>query len=744
MKRERLYTSGLAVPMLLMLAALSVALSLYEAEWGPGLAMLPWLVLASVALAVVLVRSVLATWVLHLVSLVVGFMLTVFLAGHYMVPGSGLNEAAQFVLARMGRWLLAAQQGLPTDDPLPFSFLLGLCLWMAFHYSTWLIYRSGRVWWAVVGPAIALLVNTYYAPRLNAGYVVVYAFCALLLIVRVSLQGLTYDWRQAHIPHDRTMSEEFLLDAAYIVVAVLIVSWVLPPLTLEQKAANLWVRFERPWRTFQQRWAELFPTTASDHSSPQMTVYGDSLAMGGPVQLAPEPLFLVQMSEPLRLQAMIYDLYDGRQWWSSASTIALVEPNGFPTMQAFQERRIIQQTVQVLRETRSLLAAPSPVWFSVSVKSEHLAFPVENGLLALDIYGAIARRTLVAGESYQAISAVSSAAKDVLRQAGNDYPSWLPRVYLDLPPSVPSRVAALAQDITQGLESPYDQAEALETYLRRLHYNQNVAAPPAGRDAADYFLFDSREGYCNYFASAMVLMARSLGIPARVAAGYAPGEYNSETGAYTILGSDAHSWPQLYFPGYGWIDFEPTPSQAVIHRPETLLPDEESTAPDTTAQPRNLDDMMDENMDLLGGNSGNAGLPLPSNSRLPMALVVVIGIIVVSAASFLLVWVLPRRSWTTAERLYANLIALARLLGVSPWFHETPAEHGVRLARALPEVGEEVNAIVQAFYQARYRQVRNCDDLEAGTALREAWSKVLRASGKALPRRLAYPSRPVT
>jgi transglutaminase-like putative cysteine protease len=441
---------------------------------------------------------------------------------------------------------------------------------------------------------------------------------------------------------------------------------------------------------------------------------------------------------------MVYDLYDGRQWWSSASTIALMEPNEFPTAPAFQERRIVQQTITVLQETRSLLAAPSPLWFSVPVKSEHLSFPIEGDLWGLDIYGATSRRVLAAGELYQSVSTVSGATKEMLRQAGDDYPSWLPRVYLEVPANVPGRVAALAHEIAQNMGSPYDQAEALETYLRGLTYNQNVEAPPPGRDAADYFLFDSREGYCNYFASSMVLMARSLGIPARVAAGYAPGEYDAQADVYTILGTSAHSWPQLYFPGYGWVDFEPTPSQPVVGRLEAIPTSGRSDEPSTGPQLRDSDDGMDPSMELLGGDSSASGLSVADGSRFPAGIAVVLGVAAVASISLLLLWALPRRSWTATERLYANLVALARVLGVRPRLHETPSEYGERLARALPEARPEVESIVQAFYRVRYHQGWGAEDQELRTVLQRAWATVIGATGRALARRLAYPSRPVT
>jgi hypothetical protein len=125
-------------------------------------------------------------------------------------------------------------------------------------------------------------------------------------------------------------------------------------------------------------------------------------------------------------------------------------------------------------------------------------------------------------------------------------------------------VTELARTVTAGAATPYDQAVALERYLRRYPYDLAVAPAPPQQDAVDYFLFDAKTGYCDYYASAMVVLARSLGIPARLATGYATGEYDAEARAFVVHGDDAHSWPELYFPGAGWVPFEPTGSRAAL------------------------------------------------------------------------------------------------------------------------------------------------------------------------------------
>jgi hypothetical protein len=141
-----------------------------------------------------------------------------------------------------------------------------------------------------------------------------------------------------------------------------------------------------------------------------------------------------------------------------------------------------------------------------------------------------------------------------------DYPPGLALMYLQLPSGrVDRRIDELASTITAGSESNYLRAKAIETYLKtKFGYTLEL---PGNRvpDPLAYFLFERKKGHCEYFASSMTVMLRTLGIPARVVNGFRGGEYNDLTGNYIIRQKDAHSWVEAYFPEYGWVSFDPTP-----------------------------------------------------------------------------------------------------------------------------------------------------------------------------------------
>jgi transglutaminase-like putative cysteine protease len=161
---------------------------------------------------------------------------------------------------------------------------------------------------------------------------------------------------------------------------------------------------------------------------------------------------------------------------------------------------------------------------------------------------------------YEGSSFLPSATTAKLRAAPKNYPPEITANYLQLPPSLDPRIPALAQEITRNATTPFDKAIRIENYLRsRFAYTLNLTGKP-GDDPLAHFLFESKAGHCEYFASSMTIMLRTLDIPSREVNGFLPGEYNDLGGDYIVRASDAHSWVEVFFPGLGWQVFDPTPA----------------------------------------------------------------------------------------------------------------------------------------------------------------------------------------
>jgi protein-glutamine gamma-glutamyltransferase len=165
---------------------------------------------------------------------------------------------------------------------------------------------------------------------------------------------------------------------------------------------------------------------------------------------------------------------------------------------------------------------------------------------------------------YDAFSELPEVDSDALRLASNVAPEGS-EAYLKLPPLDP-RIPQLAEEITASSASNYEKAAAIEQYLRT-HFGYTLQLGRAHpQDPLANFLFERKQGHCEYFASSMAVMLRTLGIPSRIVNGFRGGEFNDLTGQYVVRASNAHSWVEAFFPGFGWTSFDPTPAANLTTR----------------------------------------------------------------------------------------------------------------------------------------------------------------------------------
>lgn len=256
-------------------------------------------------------------------------------------------------------------------------------------------------------------------------------------------------------------------------------------------------------------------------------------------------------------------IYDGHGW-SNSPDITRQELNANQRWDGASDwgRKPVVQSVIMEQSSSTLYAAPEAVEVSIDAR--------------LDVRGIDDQVTWsVRDPSYTVVSLVPAVDEAMLRQLpwwGEDNP--LPEgieTHLTLPESITERTRDLAQQIVADQQTTYDKALAIEQYLRQYTYDLEVAEPPTDVvDVTDYFLFDLQRGYCDYYATAFVVLARLSGLPTRFATGFAVGQWNPEEGVWVISEGDAHSWPEVYFPQVGWIAFEPTAARSTLVR--TALP----------------------------------------------------------------------------------------------------------------------------------------------------------------------------
>ena len=197
-----------------------------------------------------------------------------------------------------------------------------------------------------------------------------------------------------------------------------------------------------------------------------------------------------------------------------------------------------------------------------------LAEPIPRAADVLSVRAA--RGRIKEGEPYRLTSRISLASPDKLRAAGTGYPTWTLIRYTQLPDEFPQRVRDLAARITAPAVSPYGKAKAIESHLRAMTYDLEIDPPPFGADGVEHFLFTMERGYSEYFASAMAVMLRSVGVPARMVTGYSVGDKVPDKDLYVVRDNHSHGWVEVFFPNYGWITFEPTPGEDL---PQAYVPE---------------------------------------------------------------------------------------------------------------------------------------------------------------------------
>jgi transglutaminase-like putative cysteine protease len=437
-----------------------------------------------------------------------------------------------------------------------------------------------------------------------------------------------------------------------------------------------------------------------------------SLVMGGPIKLTDHPVIDIQSNSGRYWRAAVYDRYTGSGWLSNHNdTVSLVPGDSRLGTRTDDLRTIITQTIQVRTSDPSyiLYAAAQPVQFDLPIEIRYSKANSERGTFGFDLASARSRRILRENDTYTVVSALTRADEESLRATGLNfnYPAWFASDYLQLPDRVPPRLSNLAKVITQAQGNQFDKAIAIETFLRKnIKYSETVAPPPTGRDAVDYLLFDRPEGYCNYYASAMAVLARIVGIPARVASGYTQGEYRN--GVNHILEKDAHAWPELYFPGYGWIEFEPTASKPEIVRPKNPGSGQSTNGDSADADERLRGD--DRNTEIpdddLGANGSPFNLQLPFwSDPFNFAIVVLGSVSAVGSLGFVVTqWNRSRKlaHLPPAARTYEEMLTRASWLGVRDGVYSTPLERADALAIKMPAARQSIERIASVYSHEKF------------------------------------------
>ena len=720
---------GASTFILLAVLLLSVTGSIDAANWTNGLGLLTWAVLGGLILGFVLARLAVRESLAHALMFALALPVAATLASFQLPGGLTFHEKLIVLQERAQIWFAKVTAGQEGSDALIFVIQLAILLWIIGYVAAWFVYRRHQIWGAILPAGLALLINLFYALPQSGLYLIIFLLCALLLLVRLNLRALEQWWRSAAIGYASDISFDFLLYGTVFAVLLVMLAWLVPASAPGPSWLSMLEPLEEPWQGVEDQFTRVF-NTLNAVARPSSTVFvGTTLTMGGAVHLGQQPVMDVQASTGRYWRATVYDKYTGIGWISTHVDSLNLPANDSSLDQSLGSMRIpVTQTVKLYMPDQNILYGEAqPFRFDIPTEIRYAELsPSASTHGVFDFTLARARRPLRAGTVYQVTSMISVADEESLRADSAQYPASISATYLQLPAELPTRVRELAATLTATYSNPYDKAAAIEAYLRtHIQYNENVSAPPLGRDGVDYTLFDRPEGYCNYYASAMAVMLRSIGIPARIASGYTTGDY--QDGVFHVVEANAHAWPEEYFPNYGWIEFEPTANKPEIDRPKKPgaappSPDMQDPAAEARLQRQHQKDLEDARLkagqtvfpfgDALGNEPGN----------IAFAGGVLIALLVVGALAI--------RQWRQARRMarlapaahvYEDMLSRARWLGVRDERHATPLERARALGDAVPPARREVERVARLYARERFG-ARAMDAIDRA-ALSNAWGK---------------------
>ncbi|MHB1001159.1 MAG: DUF4129 domain-containing transglutaminase family protein [Armatimonadota bacterium] len=310
----------------------------------------------------------------------------------------------------------------------------------------------------------------------------------------------------------------------------------------------------------------------------------DYVPVGPSPASSSEELFTVKCAESLLWRGQTFNWYNGRVWRDNRPFSGIIikeypksidiDPDfGWPAQSIFDipdiEPNKIQGSVKPVEQLFESNNWYDRIIFSAS-EPKRISFSSEQHLF-VSTKAIATSKFRTKGSKYRVISLVSTATPNQLKRAGTDYPSNIKEWYLETPP-FEFDIKELSSQICAGKRNPYDKARAIQDYLEKNYtYDLMVSLPRTDDDMISVFLFKTKRGHCTLFATAMAMLCRHEGIPSRLATGYTTGEFDAKDGRYHIDAGDKHAWTELYFPGYGWITFDPSAANVNISLKERLI-----------------------------------------------------------------------------------------------------------------------------------------------------------------------------
>lgn len=486
---------------------------------------------------------------------------------------------------RLVIWATNFIQGTPLFDPVAIAIIWGFLFWTAAVWAMWFIFRYHKPLVGILPALTIISISLVYIGK-SAFTLIPILGLSVGLIVLVQHDAREGLWVEERISYAGIIREKITSTAVVLAFGLMIFSAINPSFSI-RSIVDFINRFTEDKINDGEIARSLGIINQADNklldilSQLQIGGLPNRHLIGSLPELGNQVVMTIQVEELINQDPdggevrepplyywrnLTYDRYIGRGWASSDS-VEQEYKAGEKTLTNWPESyRVIRQKVELVEDLDGLIFTAG-IPLSVD-QNFSVAWRIHDSEREVyDIFG-----SLTEGKTYWVDSLLPLGSTSELRAAGQEYPDWIINHYLGLPESVPERVLALARDLTATEPTPYDRAVAIERYLRRFPYTLDLPQPPFDRDIVDYFLFNAQRGYCDYYATSMVVLARAAGLPARLVTGYIGGKYDTTQEAYIITADLAHAWAEIYFPEYGWTIFEATGGRLAIDRPSDPIP----------------------------------------------------------------------------------------------------------------------------------------------------------------------------
>jgi hypothetical protein len=442
--------------------------------------------------------------------------------------------------------------------------------------------------------------------------------------------------------------------------------------------------------------------------------------------------------------AVVYDTFEGDGWRQSPVTSERREP-GSSVLDGTGDQlpqtgvRELRATVIPERATRTVFVAAGPGTVDV---------PVDVDLVGANGYFAGIRRD-PSESSYTVTSLVAESGDEIeggltqnrLRAAGTDYPDEIEALYLQLPEGALGEAGLALVDEVEATadDNPFDQADTIQRILQdseRFHYFPDVRDVNCRDLSVAECFARERKGYCEYYATTMTVILRELGIPARFVEGFLPGTRDERTGIVTVRNKDAHAWVEVYFPGYGWVRFDPTGGGVAQTGPLPSGEPVSSARPRSSATTGPFGRIGPDDRDQAVGGAGTSGSS--GGGTGPFIAIGLLLALMVGGLAFV-AWQRGPRGPVSADGVYASVTGLAARLGFGPRPNQTVYEYADALASVVPVARPELDTVARAKVETAYGQRVLGDDRLV--ALRNAQRRLRLSLLRLAVRRVRRPRR---